>query len=124
MDIIRVFFYKIRALFLIFKKRAGEVFPSPPAFISEPCVALAYLEPCHIQNLRNIRNPVKHLWCSSFLITLCNPGIFGILVYSEPEEYSEPCQASMMLRFFNEPWHIYDEVFHSEPFVTIAYLDS
>ena len=36
------------------------------AFCSEPCVTLAYLEPCHNQNLRNIRDPVKHLWCSIF----------------------------------------------------------
>ena len=47
-----------------------------------------------------------------------------MLVYSEPEKYSEPCQASMMQGFVNEPCHIYDEVFYSEPFLTITYLDS
>ena len=89
-----------------------------------------YLDPFHIHNLRNIRNPVKHLWCSIFLRTLCNPGIFRILVYSEPEEYSEPCQASIMQRFLNENtgvftmWHIYDGVFYLEPSVTMTYLDS
>ena len=36
------------------------------AFCSEPCVTLAYLESCYIGNLRNVRNPVKHLWCSIF----------------------------------------------------------
>ena len=29
-------------------------------FSSEPCATLAYLEPTHIQNMRNIRNHVKH----------------------------------------------------------------
>ena len=60
---------------------------------------MANLEPCHIQNLRNIRNPVNHLWCSIFLRTLSNPGIFRILLYSKPEEYSEPCQASYDVAF-------------------------
>ena len=67
--------------------------------------------------------------------------MFRTLVYLEPGEYSELCQASMMYRFLNELWHIqnhrifwnrgisrilsntYDEKFYSEPFVTIAYLD-
>ena len=56
------------------------------AFCSELCVTLAYLKPWHVQNLRNIWNPVKHLWCSIFLRTLCNPGMFRTLVYAEPEE--------------------------------------
>ena len=30
-------------------------------FCSEPCVTLAYLKLWHVQNLRNIWNPVKHL---------------------------------------------------------------
>ena len=30
-------------------------------FCSEPYVTLTYLEPCHIWNLRNNRNPIKHL---------------------------------------------------------------
>ena len=29
-------------------------------------------------------------------IYYCNPGLFRTLVYSGPEEYSEPCQAYMM----------------------------
>ena len=67
--------------------------------------------------------------------------MFRTLVYLEPGEYSELCQASMMYRFLNELWHFqnhrifwnrgisrilsntYDEKFYSEPFVTIAYLD-
>ena len=58
------------------------------------------------------------------LRTLCNPGIFKILVYSEPEEYSEPCQTCNV--FLLNPG---DEVFYSEPFVTsdtfktVAYLE-
>ena len=56
------------------------------AFCSELCVTLAYLKPWHVQNLRNIWNPVKHLWCSIFLRTLCNPGIFRTLVYANPEK--------------------------------------
>ena len=55
-------------------------------FCSETCVTLTYLEPWHIQNLRNIWNPVTHLWCSNFLRTLCNPGIFKTLVNAKPEE--------------------------------------
>ena len=47
-----------------------------------------------------------------FLRTLCNPGIFKILVYSEPEEYSEPCQTCNV--FLLNPG---DKVFYSEPFV-------
>ena len=58
---------------------------------SDPSVTLGHLELCHIQNLRNIRNTVKHL-CKS----LCKPGIFRTLVYSETKKYSELCQASMM----------------------------
>ena len=51
---------------------------------------------------------VQHL-----LRTLSNPGIFKILVYSEPEEYSEPCQKCNV--FLLNPR---DQVFYSEPFVT------
>ena len=39
-----------------------------------------------------------------FSITLCNPGIFRTLAYSEPEEYSEP-----------------DVAFSSETCVTLVY---
>ena len=46
-----------------------------------------------------------------FLGTLRNPGIFGTLVYTETEEYSESCQAFMMQQFF------------SEPCVTLRYLE-
>ena len=31
------------------------------AFCSELCVTLAYLEACHVQDLRNIQNPVKQV---------------------------------------------------------------
>ena len=51
---------------------------------------------------------VQHL-----LRPLSNPGIFKILVYSEPEQYSEPCQTCNV--FLLNPG---DEVFYSEPFVT------
>ena len=44
---------------------------------SEPCVTLAYSEPCYIQN----------------------PGIFRTMTYLEPEAYSELCQTSTMERF-------------------------
>ena len=86
-------------------------------------VTLKYLEPCHIWNLRNIRDPVKRLWAVFFKV-LCNPDIFRILVFSEPDKYSEPCQASMIQRFFNEPWHIYDEVFYSKLYANITFIDS
>ena len=67
------------------------------SFFPEPCVTLAYLEPCHIQNLRNIRSPVKHLSCRIFLRALDNLGIFRILVYSEPalhKKWSFPLRIS------------------------------
>ena len=88
------------------------------AFCSEPCVTLAYLEPLHVQNLRNIWNPVKHLWCCISLRTSYNPGIFRTLVYTKPEEYSVPCQASIWCSvslmkpdifttlIYSEHWHI------------------
>ena len=47
------------------------------------------------------------------LRTLSNPGICKILVYSEPEEYLEPCQTCNV--FLLNPG---DQVFYSEPFVT------
>ena len=36
---------------------------------------------------------------SGIIRTLCNPGIFRNLTYSEPEAYSEPYQTFMMERF-------------------------
>ena len=50
----------------------------------EPCVTLKYLELWHIQNLRNIQSPAKHLWCRVFLRALYNPDIFRTLLYSKP----------------------------------------
>ena len=55
------------------------------AFCSEPCVTLTYLEPWHIQNLRNIENSVKHLWWNVLSFrTLCNYNIFRLLIHSKP----------------------------------------
>ena len=53
-------------------------------FYSEPCVAIAYLKPWHIQNPRHIHNTVKHLSWNILFKTLCNPAIFRTLVYSPP----------------------------------------
>ena len=61
------------------------------SIIQESWLTLAYWESWYIQNLRNIQNPVKHLWCNVF---------------------------------FNEPWHIYDEVFYSESYANIKCIDS
>ena len=58
-----------------------------------------------------------------FLRTFYSRRIFRTLIYSKPEEYWEPSQASTINVFFNELWHIYDEVFYSESFVTTTYLD-
>ena len=30
----------------------------------------------------------------------------------------------MVQRFFNEPWHIYDEAFYSEPYANITFIES
>ena len=43
-----------------------QIFIMDEAFYSDFGVTRAYLEPCHVQKLRNIRNPVKHLWFSIF----------------------------------------------------------
>ena len=58
-----------------------------------------------------------------FLRTLCNPGIFRTLVYSKPEEYWEPSQASTLNIFLYIRRYTYDEVFYSETFATTTYLD-
>ena len=51
--------------------------------------------------------------------------MLGILVYSEFEENTErPVKHLCCNVFVNEPWQIYDELFYSEPFETITYLDS
>ena len=39
---------------------------STSSIFQESCVTLAYLESWYIQNLRNIQNPVKQLWCNVF----------------------------------------------------------
>ena len=54
------------------------------------------------------------------------PCVTLVILYLEPEEYSESCQAYMMQRFFNEPRHIqnpsisrtfayFETVIYSEP---------
>ena len=39
------------------------------------------------------------------------PCVTLVTLYSEPEEYSESCQAYMMERFLNEPQHIQNLVY-------------
>ena len=70
-------------------------YPEPyqyEVFCSEPCVTLAYLETCHIQNLRNIQNHVKHLYrniyntvkhlsWNTLFETFYNPDMLRTLVY-------------------------------------------
>ena len=77
-------------------------------FFSEPCVTLAYLEPCHIQNLRNIHNPVKHLDDVAFF--------WWTRTYSEPWQILKPW-------YIQNPFEYIDEVFYSEP-LTRAHLES
>ena len=72
----------------------------------EPCVTLAYLEPCHIQNPSIFRTQDKFKTLSRHIlaypercVTLAhwepfhiqNFAIFRILAYLEPEAYSESC---------------------------------
>ena len=90
------------------------------AFCSKSCVTQTYLESCHIENLRNIRNPVKHLWCSIFLgpcVTQAYLESWYIQKLSNIENpvkhlflnelgtvfYSEPCQIYMMKYFIQNP---------------------
>ena len=62
------------------------------------------------------------VWCSIFWRTC----VILVTLHSEPEEYSESCQAYMMQRFLNEPRHIqnpsisrtlayFETVIYSEP---------
>ena len=46
---------------------------SMSSIFQESCVTLAYLDSWYIQNLRNIQNPAKRLWCNVFLM---NYGIY------------------------------------------------
>ena len=49
--------------------------------------------------------------------------MFTTLVYSEPEEYSETFQVSIMYRLCNVK-HIYDEVFYLEPFLRAEFVET
>ena len=67
--------------------RTRDIFRTLPnvyyeEFYSEICVALAYLKPWHIQNLRHIYNTVTHLLWNILFKILCNLGIFRTPVYS------------------------------------------
>ena len=68
---------------------------STSSIFQESCVTLAYLESWYIQNLTNIQNPVKHLWCNVFLMnhgiytisilfrTLCKYNIYRLMMHSK-----------------------------------------
>ena len=72
---------------------------------SEPCVTLAYSELWRIQNLAYSKPEAFRtlvylkLWHIQNKRRTQNPGLFRTLRYSEPEEYSEPCETSTMERF-------------------------
>ena len=50
------------------------------SIFQESCVTLAYLESWYIQNLRNIENPLKHLWFNVFLM---NHGIYTVKYFTQ-----------------------------------------
>ena len=67
---------------------------------------------CHLRTrgiFRHLPNIYNGAFCSEPSV---NPGIFKTVACSEPEEYLQSCQASMMQHFFEEP------------FVTLAYLET
>ena len=77
--------------------------------------------PCHIQNLRNIWNSVKHLWYSIFL----EPCV--TLAYLEPWYIQNLRKIENLLKhlqcnFFLMNPGIY-KIKYLEPFVIITYLD-
>ena len=79
-------------------------------------VTLAYLELCHLQNPKNIWNPVKDLWCSIFLDSCVT------LVYLEPWYMQNPMNNQNPVKYlydvaydvaflkwnltYSEPWDI------------------
>ena len=76
-------------------------------FVQNLVLTQAYLEPWHVQNLRNIWNPFKHLYDAAFIQ---NPNMFRTLACFETD-------------IFRTLSNIYGEVFYSEH-LSRAYLDS
>ena len=82
----------------------SDIFSHIVAYL-EPCVTLAYSEPCHFQNpgIFRIQNILKtlsrHMAYSERCVTLAygepcriqNFAIFRFLAYLGPEAYSESC---------------------------------
>ena len=64
-------------------------------FVQNLVLTQAYLEPWHVQNLRNIWNPFKHLYDAAFIQ---NPNMFRTLAVLKLI-YSEPCQIYTMKYF-------------------------
>ena len=96
--------------------------------VSQNTVCTETLNLCNldIQELEAYSEPYKISIMERFFRALCKPGIFRTLLCSEPEEYSESCQAYMMQRFLNESRHIqnpsisrtlayFETVVYSEP---------
>ena len=82
----------------------SDIFSQYVAYL-EPCVTLAYSEPCHVQNpgIFRTQNVLKtlsrHMAYSERCVTLAygepchiqNFAIFRFLAYLGPEAYSESC---------------------------------
>ena len=58
-----------------------------------------FLLPCHLRKRGIYQNPIKYLYWSVLFRTLRNLVIFRTMACSEPEEYLESCQSSMMQHF-------------------------
>ena len=84
------------------------------SIIQESWLTLAYWESWYIQNLRNIQNPVKHLWCNVFFLwtmayirwsilfrVLCKYKMYRLLMHSKLKHI----QNSSHSRYFESLWY-------------------
>ena len=55
-------------------------------------MAITIIIACHSRNSRHVQNPVKYLLQRILFRSMCNPGIFKILAYSESKKKNHPLQ--------------------------------
>ena len=118
------------------------------AFVFEKIAVFWIRETSH--NSRHIQDPIKYLWWKILFTTLCNPGIFRTVSYSESKAYSEYYQTSitkyfiqnlvspdifrtllhsqvwciLKIKYIENPANIWNRTFYYEPCVTIADLEA
>ena len=55
-------------------------------------MAITIIIACHSRNSRHVQNPVKYLLQRILFRSMCNPGIFKTLAYSESKKKNHPLQ--------------------------------